>query len=160
MPGTAGSRGFAAEETKAAFTRAQELAAGIDNPTERFATYYGLWLNSWMHGELLLARETAETFRRETEREARTTEAAVARRNLGFTCLLQGDFAEAQANLIEALRIYDPERDHEAKFRFGIDTGAGATIYLVQERSTSALRYSRCSERISPRSTVLVLTSP
>ena len=26
--------------------------------------------------------------------------------------------------------------------------------------STSALRYSRCSERISPRSTVLVLTSP
>ena len=37
------SRGFAAEETKAAFARARELAAGVDNAAERFDTYYGLW---------------------------------------------------------------------------------------------------------------------
>ena len=41
------SRGFAAEEAKAAFTRARELAAGFDDPPgERFATYYGLWARS------------------------------------------------------------------------------------------------------------------
>jgi adenylate cyclase len=44
---------------------------------------------------------------------------------------LQGDFIEAQANLIEALRIYDPERDREARFRFGPDTGAAARAYLA-----------------------------
>jgi hypothetical protein len=29
-----------------------------------------------------------------------------------------GDLNDAQAHLNEALRIYDPERDREAKFRF------------------------------------------
>jgi predicted ATPase len=125
------SRGFGAEETKTAFTRAQELATGIDNADERFATYYGVWVGSLLRGELRSARETAETFRREAENEARTNEAAVACRYLGLTCLCQGDFIEAQANLVEALRIYDPERDREAKFRFGIDTGAGARAYLA-----------------------------
>ncbi len=125
------SRGFGVEETKTAFTRAQELATGIDSADERFATYYGVWVGSLLRGELRSARETAETFRREAESGARTNEVAVACRYLGLTCLCQGDFVEAQTNLVEALRVYDPERDREAKFRFGIDTGAGARAYLA-----------------------------
>jgi hypothetical protein len=56
------SRGYSAEETKAAFTRAQELAAAINNATERFTAYYGLWLGSLLRSELEVAREMAETF--------------------------------------------------------------------------------------------------
>jgi predicted ATPase len=125
------SKGFGAEETKAAFTRAQELAAGIDDPDERFSTYYGQWLGSMVRGEFALAQQTAETFRREAESEARITEVAVARRFLGLTCHHQGDLGAARTNLEEALRIYDPQRDHDTKFRFGIDTGFGATAYLA-----------------------------
>ena len=103
------SRGFAAEEAKAAFTRARELAAGFDHPPgERFATYYGLWLGSLNCGELAIARETAEAFLREAKIENCSTEAAVASRNLGLTCLIQGDVTEARAHLEEALRIHDP----------------------------------------------------
>jgi tetratricopeptide (TPR) repeat protein len=125
------SRGFASEDAKMAFTRAQELAAKVDNTDERFTTYYGLWVGSFSRGELGSAREAAETFRREAENEGRMTEAAVGRRILGVTCAWQGDFAEAQANLEEALRIYDPKRDREAKFRFGLDPGASATAHLA-----------------------------
>ncbi len=125
------SRGYSSDEAKAAFTRAQELAATIDNAAERFNTYYGLWIGSIARGELELARETAETFRRETENGSWMTEATVAGRMLGVTCLFQGDFAEAQANLEQTLRIYDPDRDREAKFRFGMDSGASATAYLA-----------------------------
>jgi len=125
------SKGYAAEETKAAFTRAQEFAARVDNAAERFATYYGLWVGSITRGELGLAQEMAETFRRETEDGSWMTEAAVARRCLGLTRYMQRDFAEAQAHLEEAPRIYDPERDREAKFRFGMDTGVIATAYLA-----------------------------
>jgi predicted ATPase len=57
--------------------------------------------------------------------------AAVAYRYLGLTCLCQGDFIEARAHLDEALRVYNPEHELEAKFRFGMDTGAGATVYLA-----------------------------
>ena len=68
------SRGFGAEESKAAFIRARELAAAIDNPTERSTIYFGMFSSTFVRGELGLAREIAETFLREAERAARTTE--------------------------------------------------------------------------------------
>ena len=125
------SRGFGAEETKTAFLRAQELAAGIDNADERFKIFYGLWVGNLSRGEFAVGRETAEAFRREAENAARTTEAVVGRRMLGLNCLWQGDFTQSQANLVQALRMYDPQRDREAKFRFGMDSGACATAYLA-----------------------------
>jgi hypothetical protein len=64
------SRGFGAEESKAAFIRARELAAAIEDATERFTIYYGLWVGNLVRGELGLAREIAETFLREAERGA------------------------------------------------------------------------------------------
>src|SRR5262249_22677480 len=96
------SRGFGAEESKAAFIRARELVAAIDNATERFTIYYGLWIGHMMRGELGFAREIAETFLREAERGPRTTEYGVGRRLLGHTCVRQGDFIAAQSNLVEA----------------------------------------------------------
>jgi class 3 adenylate cyclase/predicted ATPase len=128
------SRGFSAEESKAAFTRARELAAATDNATERFNIYCGLWVGKMVRGELGFGREIAETFLREAERGARTTECGFGRGLLGFTCLWQGDFIEAQSNLVEALSIYDPERDREARLRFGVDTGAAARAYLANTK--------------------------
>ena len=124
------SRGFAAEETKSAFTRATELAAGVDEPAERFAAYYGLWAGNVMRGEMGLARETAERFCHEAEREQLPTDVAVAYRCLGLVCLHQGDFMEAQASFARTLQIYDPARDRDAKFRFGMHPAAAAPLYL------------------------------
>jgi predicted ATPase len=84
-----------------------------------------------VRGELGLAREIAETFLREAERGARMTECGVGRHLLGFTCLFQGDFIEARANLVEALSIFDPEREREARFRLGQATGAAARAQLA-----------------------------
>src|SRR6185437_14465969 len=46
-------------------------------------------------------------------------------------CLSQGDFVQARAHLEEALKIFDPECDRDAKFRFGQDSTVGAMIYLA-----------------------------
>jgi adenylate cyclase len=59
------------------------------------------------------------------------TEAGVARRCVGHARLWQGDFIGAETNLAEVLRTYDPERDRDAKFRFSVDTGAGAASLLA-----------------------------
>jgi hypothetical protein len=125
------SKGYAAEETRAAFARARELTAGIENPPERFVAYYAQWVDNATRGKFALAREAAETLRREAENEGRATEQVVGLRILGLTCLLQGDLIEAQAYLEEALKIYDPERDRDAQFRFGHDAGAAASTYLA-----------------------------
>jgi predicted ATPase len=76
------SRGFAAEDTKAAFSRARELAAGIENVDERFDAYYGMWVGSIVGGDLELALATAETCRRDAESSGRRTDVAVAHRYL------------------------------------------------------------------------------
>ena len=56
-------------------------------------------------------------------------------RMLGLTCLHQGDLIDARARISrKRLRIYDPERDRDAKFRFGVDTGASATLFLAHTR--------------------------
>jgi len=128
------SRGYAADESNAAFIRARELGAATNNATERFAIYYGLWVVKAVRGDLRFAREIAETFLREAERGARTTECGFGRRLLGTTCLWQGDFIEAQSNLVEALSIYDSERDREAMFRFGGATDALARAYLANTK--------------------------
>jgi class 3 adenylate cyclase/predicted ATPase len=125
------SRGFGADESRAAFIRAGELAAAIEDATERFSIYFGLWVGNVVRGELRFARQIAETFLREAERGARMTECGYGRALLGFTCLWQGDFTEARANVVEALSIYDPERDREARFRFGADNGPVAKSYLA-----------------------------
>ena len=126
------SRGFAATETRAAFTRARELAAGAGDVAELFPTYYGLWISSITRGQIRLGRETAEIFLHEAKAAGRMTETAVACRILGITCFWQGHFLEERTHLEEALKIYQPERDREANFRFGLDTGLCATIYLAQ----------------------------
>jgi hypothetical protein len=91
---------YEAEETRAAFIRARELAAAIDDPTERFNIYYGLWTGNLLRGELRLAREIAETF-------CAGPKAKHGRPSAGWppplginrlTCFSQGDFIEAQAN--------------------------------------------------------------
>jgi predicted ATPase len=126
------SRGFGSNESMTAFARARTLAAGVDNASERFDIYNGLFTGSLLRGELSLARETAESFLREAEDAERTTEVSVARRHVGHARLYLGDLIEARSNLAEALRTYDPERDRDAKFRFGVDTGACATGFLTQ----------------------------
>ena len=125
------SKGYAAEETKAAFARVGELATEIGDAEAPLDAYYARWAHSLFRGELGSARETAESFLREAERAARPTEAAVAHRILGLTLLFQGDFAQARAHCEQTLRIYDPERDREAKFRLGPDSEVAATAYLA-----------------------------
>ena len=125
------SRGFGSEDAKAAFTHTQELASAVDNAAERFDAYYGLYMGSLMRGELRSARETSENFLSEAEKEERMTEAAAARRSLGLACLFQGELAAGRAHFEQALRVFDPERDREAKFRFGPDAGVSAAVYLA-----------------------------
>ena len=84
-----------------------------------------------MRGEHRQAHAKAEAFLREAEAEGRPTEAGVARRVLGFVSLQLGDLQEARKALERALGDYAPERDRDAVFRFGNDTGVSATNFLA-----------------------------
>ena len=76
------AKGYAAEETKAAFVQVEELATEISDAEAPFEAYYGRWGHSIFRGELGSARETAASFLREAERAERATEAGVGHRLL------------------------------------------------------------------------------
>ena len=124
------SKGYVAEETQAAFARARELAAGTESAAERFPGYYVRWVRSYLRGEHREAREIAATFLREAEQGGHATEACAARRCLGTTCLYLGDLIKSRDHLERALADYRPDRDAQARFRFGHDIGVAAAAYL------------------------------
>src|SRR6516165_4606854 len=59
------AQGHASLETRAAFDRASELAAGSEDAAERFSAYYGLWSGSFVRAELGPMREASEAFLRD-----------------------------------------------------------------------------------------------
>jgi predicted ATPase len=126
------SKGYGAKETKAAFAQAKELAAGVSDTAERFATYYGLWVGNLLRAELVSAQQTAENFLQQAKAERQVLEVAVVSRNLGVTRLYQGAPIEARAHLEEALRNYDPDRDGDAKIHFAQDHRASSKAFLAR----------------------------
>src|SRR5262249_7951153 len=59
------SKGHHAPETSAAFARARELASRVEDASERFSAYYGLYVGPAIRGEHARMREMAELFLRE-----------------------------------------------------------------------------------------------
>jgi class 3 adenylate cyclase/predicted ATPase len=125
------ARGYGAPETTAAFARARELAAGIEDAAERYSAYYGAWASTYVRGELAPMRELAEEFLRDAACRPELPEAGVAHRVFGGTCWFQGDFVTARRHLEQALAGYDPERDRSLAFRFGQDVVVSAMINLA-----------------------------
>jgi class 3 adenylate cyclase/predicted ATPase len=125
------AKGFAAEETDAAFARLKEFAGSEESAAARFLAYDAQCVRNFMRGELRLARETAETFLREAEADGRAAEAGAARRALGLAFLFQGELKAARSVLERALNDYVPERDGETQFRFNRDPEVGAAANLA-----------------------------
>ena len=82
------SLGVAAEETKAAATRTQRLAAEVSDSAARFAVYYGQWLASLIGGQMGSARATAETYLREARMVGDLPDIASASRMLGHVRMM------------------------------------------------------------------------
>jgi tetratricopeptide (TPR) repeat protein len=127
------SKGFAAEETGAAFARVSEFAQPSQDTRARLVAYYAQCLRGIMRGEYCQAREIAEIFLREAEAGGRDTEAGAARRMLGLALLNQGELKTARSTLERALRDSAPQRDGETHFLFDWDTDgeASAAAYLA-----------------------------
>jgi class 3 adenylate cyclase/tetratricopeptide (TPR) repeat protein len=120
------SKGYADEEARAAFARAEELASGIEDPAERLKIYYGQCLGNLLRGEYASAQSLAEGLLRDAELKRRPQETAFARRILGLTHHMQGAFPEAQAQLERALS----GSNGGGELQVGLDMDVAARAYL------------------------------
>jgi predicted ATPase len=117
------AKGFSAEETRAAFSRATELTARSDSFEERFAAGHFQWTLAFLRGELRAARELELSFLKEAEDTGRIVEAGVARRSLALVCYQAPDFLEARIHCERALETCELERERETQERFRDATG-------------------------------------
>jgi class 3 adenylate cyclase/tetratricopeptide (TPR) repeat protein len=124
-------KGFAADETSAAYARVGKLASQTGDSLERNVFHHAKWIASFIRGDFNLAREQVEIFLREAEASGRAMDMVAGHRSLGLTCLFQGDFALARFHLERALVDHVPERDVDARRLFGTDTGVTAKAFLA-----------------------------
>ena len=125
------ARGFGAPETTEAFARARESASGDKDAPERLAADYGLWVGSYVRGELPSMRAHAAAFLSDVEARPDSPEAGVAHRAAGITCWFAGEYREARDHFERALALFQPGRDDDLAFRFGLDPGVAAMAYLA-----------------------------
>jgi class 3 adenylate cyclase/predicted ATPase len=123
------SKGYIAEETRAAFARAGELAGQAETSILRRQTRHVQWARSLMGGEINSARSLAESWLHEAEAQGRAV--VHAHRAVGLTCLYQGELALARGHLELALADDASEQDVDARQLFGIDFKTTATGYLA-----------------------------
>ena len=125
------SKGFGSEETQAAYARARELATKVDDPAERFATYYGQWVNTSMRSGFAAAQDISQIFLDEAITSGSASKIAIAHRMIGLTLHGRGHFVSAKRHLDEALRVYDPQWGHDDRFGVGLEPGLTAMAYLA-----------------------------
>ena len=124
------ARGPGATETTEAFARARE-SVGDKDAFGRLAADYGLWVGSFARGELSPMRAHAATFLSDVEGRPNSPEAGIAHRVQGATHWFAGEFLQARQHIERALALFQPGRDDDLAFRFGIDAGVGAMLYLA-----------------------------
>ena len=124
------ARGFGAPETTEAFTRVREGAYAEKDSPERLAADFGLWAGSYTRGELQSMRTHAAAFLADIEGRPDSPEAGVAHRAAGITHWFAGEFRPAREHLERALALFQSGRDDDLAYRFGMDPGVPAMIYL------------------------------
>ncbi len=125
------ARGFGVPETQAAFVVARDLAAAVEDVSERFPAYFGLWNVSFVRADLIPMQDVAATFLRDVESEPQSPDAAMAHRICGTTRFYEGNFVVARQHLEQVLAICNAVRDREPVFRFGLDVASPAMTYLA-----------------------------
>ena len=86
------ARGYGAPETTEAFARARESAHGDKDAPERLSADYGLWVGSYVRGDLPSMRTHATAFLAGVAAMPDSPEAGVAHRILGTTHWFAGEY--------------------------------------------------------------------
>ena len=125
------ARGYGMAETTEAFAKVRDSTDGDRDVSERLAAGFGMYVGSFIRGELSSMRAHAEAFLNDAELRPGSPEVCVARRAVGITHWFAGEYDEARVHLERALALFQPGRDDDLAFRFGHDPGVAAMFYLA-----------------------------
>jgi predicted ATPase len=124
-------QGYAAAETREAFSRARTLCLNLDSPPEYFQALFGLWGHSWMGGKNDEALAMANEFVAKSQEASDNILSMVAHRVMGSTLLTIGEFGRSRRHFEESITLSKTERKQSVY-----------TLYMVEPQVASLLLLS------------------
>jgi class 3 adenylate cyclase/tetratricopeptide (TPR) repeat protein len=123
-------QGYAAAETRAAFSRARALCLRLGNVPEYFQALFGLWGNSWMAGNNQDALHMANEFQSRSQALSDPVLLMVAHRVMGSTLLTVGDFHSSANHFEETIRL-SAGRDRRPLYNLFMVEPQAASLLLL-----------------------------
>ncbi|MGE5145377.1 MAG: adenylate/guanylate cyclase domain-containing protein, partial [Candidatus Eiseniibacteriota bacterium] len=123
-------RGYAAEETRRAFSRARTLCASRNNPPEQFQALFGLWGNLWMGGKNGDALAMAEEILARSQSSPDSVPLMVAHRTMGSTLLTAGAFQPSRQHFEITLELSDQKGKEPLHSLYMVNPEAAALLLL------------------------------
>ncbi|MDN0076322.1 adenylate/guanylate cyclase domain-containing protein [Crenobacter sp. SG2303] len=126
-PAWMATKGHAAPEVEATYTRALTLCRQLGETIQLFPALLGLRTFYLVRGELLTSRELGEQLLTLARKAQDPALLAQAHRALGTSLLGLGELDPARAQLEQALALYDPS----AAFFYGLEPGVLGLAYFA-----------------------------
>ena len=118
--------GYSAQETQAAYARAEHLSDELEDSARLAPALYGLAVYACAHGEARRSHELALRLRRVAEAASDVDTALEADVLLAISSCLLGEFEDGFAAVDRALAAWDPDRHRCHMFSFGQEPGVAA----------------------------------
>jgi class 3 adenylate cyclase/predicted ATPase len=113
------TRGYGAPEVVRAYARARELCRSVGPGPELFTALHGLWLYSWLKGDIPAVLDAAPQLLDLAERLGEAGLRVVAQAVVGEVATYLGRFAEARSHMERGLALYDPRQHRALAYRYG-----------------------------------------
>ena len=124
-------QGYAAAETREAFSRARTLCLRLGNIPEYFQALFGVWGNCWMRARNDEALRMADEFLSRSQALSDPVLLKVAHRVMGSTLLTVGDFQSSANHFEETIRLSTGKEERPLY-----------NLYMVEPRAASLLLLS------------------
>jgi len=115
------TKGYAAPEIGAIYTRAWELCQQVGETAQLFPVLWGLWYFYLVRAEYQTARELGQQCLALAQRVQDPALLVEAHFALGTTLLLLGEFIPAREHLEQGIALYDPRQHPSLAFLDGQD---------------------------------------
>jgi predicted ATPase len=127
------TKGLAAPDVGAVYTRARELCQQVGETPQLFPVLNGLWSFYVVRAEFQTSTELAEQLLRLAQSVQDPALLLQAHWALGVTLLQLGKFVSAREHCEQGIALYDPQQHRSQAFLYGFDPGVGCLRYAAWE---------------------------
>ena len=129
-PALMATKGWSAPEVEKAYARACDLCVQVEDTSQLFPVFFGLWTYHVVRADHVTARGFGEYLLSLAEGQKNPDLLLEAHVSLGVSHFFLGELFEAKKHLEKAIKIYDPKKHGAHAFLYGQDPGMAGRSYI------------------------------